>query len=198
MRWGIFERHFLRGDGDELTSKQYCFIRCGLRSRRLEVVGAREKGRARGRQARGEGDIRAPSPLACLHLARPFILAPTTSKRLLCRLHLIRQYCLLVNSSLSKRKKWRLFKNAPSHGHSRWSIPLSPWLTIQKRWKLEERHIYHQILHAAFTHTSFLWHDYDISKVKIPANYRSISNIIFMKVLQLTCIDHIDQKIDIK
>ena len=44
-----------------------------LRSRRLEVVGERENGRARGRHA-------------CLLLARPFFLAPTTSKRLLRRL----------------------------------------------------------------------------------------------------------------
>ena len=43
-----------------------------LRSRRLEVVGERENGRARGRHA-------------CL-LARPFFLVPTTSKRLLRRL----------------------------------------------------------------------------------------------------------------
>ena len=52
-----------------------------LRSRRLEAVGEREKGRARGRHARGEG-----APLACLLLARPFILVLTTSKRLLRRL----------------------------------------------------------------------------------------------------------------
>ena len=44
-----------------------------LRSRRLEVVGERENGRARGRHA-------------CLLLARPFFLVPTTSKRLLRRL----------------------------------------------------------------------------------------------------------------
>ena len=47
-----------------------------LRSRRLEVMGERENGRARGRHARGT------SPLACLLLARPFFLVPT-SKRLL-------------------------------------------------------------------------------------------------------------------
>ena len=41
-----------------------------LRSRRVEVVDERENGRARGR-------------LACLLLARPFFLVPTTSKRLL-------------------------------------------------------------------------------------------------------------------
>ena len=44
-----------------------------LRGRRLEIVGERENGRARGRHA-------------CLHLARPFFLVPTTSKRLLRRL----------------------------------------------------------------------------------------------------------------
>ena len=52
-----------------------------LRSRRLEVVGERENERARGRHTRG-----ATSPLACLLLARPFFLVPTTSKRLLRRL----------------------------------------------------------------------------------------------------------------
>ena len=46
-----------------------------LRSRRLEVAGERENGRARGRHA-------------CLLLARPFFLVPTTSKRLLRRLGL--------------------------------------------------------------------------------------------------------------
>ena len=67
-----------------------------LRSRRLEVAGERENGRARGRHARGEGaparkapenrsnsHSGASSPLACLLLARPFFLMPTTSKRLL-------------------------------------------------------------------------------------------------------------------
>ena len=53
----------------------------------MEVVGERENGRARGRHAKGEGPpARAPSPLACLLLARPFFLVPTTSKRLLRRL----------------------------------------------------------------------------------------------------------------
>ena len=47
------------------------------------VASARKNGRTRGRRARGEG---APSPFACLPLARPFFLAPTTSKRLLRRL----------------------------------------------------------------------------------------------------------------
>ena len=44
-----------------------------LRSRRLEVVGARKNRRTRGR-------------LASLALARPFFLVPTSSKRLLRRL----------------------------------------------------------------------------------------------------------------
>jgi len=59
-----------------------------LRSRRLEVVGERENGRARGRHARGEG----ASPLACLLLAHPFFLVPTTttSKRLLRKLSAVR------------------------------------------------------------------------------------------------------------
>ena len=39
-----------------------------MRSRRLEVVGEKDNGRARGR-------------LACLFLARPFFLVPTTSKQ---------------------------------------------------------------------------------------------------------------------
>ena len=46
----------------------------------MEVAGERENERARGRHARGEG---ASSPLACLLLARPFFLVPTTSKRML-------------------------------------------------------------------------------------------------------------------
>ena len=49
-------------------------------------MGESENGRARGRHARGEG---APSPLACLLLARPFFLVPTTSKRLLRKLQLL-------------------------------------------------------------------------------------------------------------
>ena len=45
MRWGIFQRHFLPGDYDGLTSKQYCLIRCSLHSKRLEVVGTRMRAR---------------------------------------------------------------------------------------------------------------------------------------------------------
>ena len=48
-----------------------------LRSRRLEVVGERENGRARGRHARGEG--------VSFSRAR-FFFVPTNSKRLLRRL----------------------------------------------------------------------------------------------------------------
>ena len=51
-----------------------------LRSRRLEVVGERENGRARGRHARGEV---SPS-------RAPVFLVPTTSKRLLRRLRNLR------------------------------------------------------------------------------------------------------------
>ena len=47
------------------------FGNSSLRGRRLEVLGARKKRRA------------SPSPLACLPRARPFSLAPTTSKPLL-------------------------------------------------------------------------------------------------------------------
>ena len=53
-----------------------------LHSRRLEVVGEKENGLARGRHARGNGT----SPLACLLLERPFFLVPTTPKRLLRKL----------------------------------------------------------------------------------------------------------------
>ena len=70
-----------KSPGDEVVSVLGFFweLACG----RLEVVGERENGRVRGRHARGEG---APSPLACLFLARPFFLVFTTSKRLLRRL----------------------------------------------------------------------------------------------------------------
>ena len=83
-----------------------------LRSRRLEVAGERENGRARGRHARGEGaparkapenrsnsHSGASSPLACLLLARPFFLVPTTSKRLLRR---------LVTQLFTRKSPWQL------------------------------------------------------------------------------------------
>ena len=44
-----------------------CGVENSLRSRRLEVVGERKNGRARGRHA-------------CLLLARPFFRVPSTSK----------------------------------------------------------------------------------------------------------------------
>ena len=50
------------------TDSWICSRRSNLRSRRLEVVGERENGRARGRHA-------------CLLFARPFFLVSTTSKR---------------------------------------------------------------------------------------------------------------------
>ena len=59
-----------------------------MRSRRLEVVGERENGRAQGRHARGEG---ASSLLASLLLVHPFFLVPTTFKRVLRRLYFISQ-----------------------------------------------------------------------------------------------------------
>ena len=55
-----------------------CGVENSLRSRRWEVVGERENGRARGRHAR--------LPLVCLPLTRPFFLVPTTFTRLLRRL----------------------------------------------------------------------------------------------------------------
>ena len=64
-------------------SKSPLVTHTSLFSRRLEVVGERENGRAWGRHA-------------CLLLARPFFLAPTTSKRLLLntiRYNTIRVYC---------------------------------------------------------------------------------------------------------
>ena len=59
-----------------------------LRRRRLEVVGERENGRARGRHA-------------CLLLARPFFLVPTTSKHLLRRLPQSRQFIIIRYSSIN-------------------------------------------------------------------------------------------------
>ena len=53
-----------------------------LRSRRLQVVGKRE--RARTRETRK--GVEALSPLACLLIAQPFFLVPTTLERLLSRL----------------------------------------------------------------------------------------------------------------
>ena len=59
-----------------------------LRSRHLEVVGTRKKGRARRRHA-------------CLPRARPFSLTPTTSKRLLRRLIIsLRESFLLVGVTI--------------------------------------------------------------------------------------------------
>ena len=58
----------------KLTEKRWCTCR------RLEVVGERENGRARGRHA-------------CLFLARPFFLVPTASKRMLRRL--VQSCCLI-------------------------------------------------------------------------------------------------------
>ena len=56
-----------------LPSTAFTFVvLASLRGRRLEVVGERENGRARGRHVRGEG---APSPLACLLFARSLILS---------------------------------------------------------------------------------------------------------------------------
>ena len=57
-----------------------------VRSRRLEVWAQERTGAREGdTQEETEGGG-VPSPLACLPLARPFFLAPTTSKRLLGRL----------------------------------------------------------------------------------------------------------------
>ena len=63
----------LRNNALPIGRNAYCFrVIFSLRSRRLEAVGERENGRARGRHV-------------CL-LARLFFLVPTTSKRLLRRL----------------------------------------------------------------------------------------------------------------
>ena len=59
---------------------------CSLCSRRLEVVGERDNGRSR--------ETREGCPLACLLLARPFFLVPTTSKRLLRRLHVLTSFAV--------------------------------------------------------------------------------------------------------
>ena len=66
-----------------LRQKRPLFAKCfhSLHSRHLKVVGARKN-----RHARGTRDGKGSSPLAFLPLARPFFLAPTTSKRLLRRL----------------------------------------------------------------------------------------------------------------
>ena len=61
-----------------------------LRGRRLEVLGARKKRRA------------SPSPLACLPRARPFSLAPTTSKPPAKQATQIREI-LLVNETWQAR-----------------------------------------------------------------------------------------------
>ena len=94
------EREAREGDSEGLFALSLVaspFIRAfshSLRSRRLEVMGERENGRAQGRHARG---------LACLLLARPFFLVPTTSKRLLRRLVLSKLASLARNDELARR-----------------------------------------------------------------------------------------------
>ena len=77
------------------------------RSRRLEVVGERENGRARGRHAR-------------LLLARPFFLVPTTSKRLLRRLTLA---CMRI--FLKPEKKFSIFNEERRTRRGLNGLPLS-------------------------------------------------------------------------
>ena len=86
MRWGIFQRHFLPGDNDELTSKQYCLIRCSLHIRRVEEVGVRMNGRARGIHARGEGARVSPSRApfySCAHIFQAPATQVTSDKTVL-------------------------------------------------------------------------------------------------------------------
>ena len=66
---------------DKETVKAWIPTISSLRSRRLEVVGTRKNGRARGRHARGVTPRVSPSR------APAFSLSPTTSKRLLRRLY---------------------------------------------------------------------------------------------------------------
>ena len=72
-----FQYYKERGQNKEKVNHSWntVWYPTSLRSRRLEVAVERENGRARGRHARGEG---ATSPLACLLLARPFFLVPTS------------------------------------------------------------------------------------------------------------------------
>ena len=64
-------------------------------------MGERENGRARGRHARGDWGVIAPSPLACLFLSRAFFLVPTNSKRLLRRLQIAKELRHLQDESSS-------------------------------------------------------------------------------------------------
>ena len=77
-----------------LTVLEFSVPSSSLRSRRLEVAGERENGRARGRHA-------------CLLLARPFLLVPTTSKPLLRRLpERIKKKGFGWSRSCAERAKW--------------------------------------------------------------------------------------------
>ena len=77
-------------------------LRFSLLSRRLEVVGKRENRRARGRRA-------------CLHLARPFFLVPTTSKRLLHRLLRLRKMIFQSVKQAARKKNPLSPDRSPIH-----------------------------------------------------------------------------------
>ena len=81
--YNAFWRHALFVRGQSSSVKPFDRSRNGCQVIRL---GAREK--------RFSGAFRAGalSPIACLLLVRPFFLVPTTSKRLLRRLHLLVQF----------------------------------------------------------------------------------------------------------
>ena len=93
VQWLRMTRITIRLEPRHDKPKDYCKADhnnvYSLRSRRLEVVGERENGRARGRHA-------------CLLLARPFFLVPTTSKRLLRRL----QRVLLFRNICKPEEGW--------------------------------------------------------------------------------------------
>ena len=90
-----------------------------LRSMRLEVLGKRENGRARGRHA-------------CLLLAHPFFLVPTTSKRLLRRLAFL-QYPNVHRKKIKSfqwMENWRTITSAESYNHGQKSWGTFPFMEL--------------------------------------------------------------------
>ena len=90
--YNAFWRHGLFVRGQSFSVKTFHRSRNGC-----QVIG--EGG---GKRFSGAFRAGAPSPLACLLLARPFFLVPTTSKRLLRRL--LRRRSHFVNSAFSNKK----------------------------------------------------------------------------------------------